>query len=391
MMNEGSLVISADGTVDDWTRYYPNTVPKPVDMLLGLAGTLPCGAVETALWLAIGWMALYAGIRAAGIGFPGLLSGVFLGTSPVFLNLCLTRSPAVPFMALILLGSRSGSPGASSLASLVRPEGFIYGIRDFLERRSPGALAVMAVSLAIWILLNAGACGDLLWTAREVKYCVAAMDYATPNPVTFPPWLLLRTVAVLGPVFAAALMADFGRWRLAAPAGINLVLLWAGLALGSLVLPRYADQVILLAVPFCAGRAGTLFPGVNRALLSVLCLAGGLFVWPETLDIWRTESMLDRGLASAADRLPEGRVAANELVIPRLALLRSRESYPEGYVALDRAVWEGAGEEDLLRQGVTSIVVFRDDFYLSEHAREWLDSLSGRIPVITLPLPAVTP
>lgn len=391
LADEGSLVISPDGTVNDWTMYYPNTVPKPGDLLLGLLGNLPWKAPETVIWLAVAWMALFAGVRAAGEGFPGLLAGVFLGTNPVFLNLCLARSPAVPFMALILWGCRRGSPGASALASLVRPEGFIYGVRDFLERRSPWALAVMAVSLAFWILLNAGACGDLLWTAREVRYCVAAMDYDTPNPVTFPSWLLLRVITVLGPVFGAALLVDFRRWRLAVPAGINVFLLWTGLVMGSLVLPRYADQVILLAVPFCAGRTGSLFPGVNRALLAALCLAGGIFAWPETLDSWRTEAMLDRGLASAAGRLPEGRVAANELVIPRLALLRSRVSYPEGYVALDRAVWEGAGEEDLLRQGVTSIVVFMDDFYLSDHAAKWLDSLSGSIPVITIPGPGETP
>ena len=384
---EGSLEISRDGVVDDWNRYYPNTVPKPGELLLGLAGNLPGKAPETVLRLMISWAALFAVIRAAGKGFQGLLAGLFLGTSPVFLNLSLTGSPAIPFMALILWGS----PEASALASLVRPEGFIYGVRDFLASRSRRALTMMAASLALWALLNAGACGDILWSAREVKYCVAAMGYATPNPVTFPPWLLLRTIAVLGPVFGAVLLADAGRWRQAVPAGINLALLWAGLIMGSLVLPRYADQVILLSVPFCAGRTVSLFPRTNRALLTAICLAGAALTWPETLESWRTEALLDRGLTSTAGLLPEGRVAANELVIPRLALLTDRRYFPDGYVALDRAVWEGAGEDDLLRRGVTSIVVFRNDFYLSDHAARWLDSLSGGIPVVAIPGPGESP
>gem|GEM_PF-7021265 len=70
--------------------------------------------------------------------------------------------------------------------------------------------------------------------------------------------------------------------------------------------------------------------------------------------------------------------------LPRLALLDGGRSFPERYIALDKAVWEGAGEDDLLNHGVTAIVIFRDDFYLSDHAGAWIETLSGRIPLFDI-------
>lgn len=379
LLREGSLVISPDGVVNDWGAYYPNTVPKPGDLLLSIAGALTGGTAESLIWLGLGWAVLLFAARAAGQR-GRVLTGVFLGLNPVFLNLCLARSPAIPFMALIFLGSAADSPVALAFSSLVRPEGFIYAGWRIRGKWKTPALALLLVSGAAWVWLNAGACGDLFWSGREVRYCVAAMGYGTPGVVTYPPWLLLRAVAVLGPLPLSVLMARIGEWDLRHPVGLNLLLLWAGLAFGSLVLPRYADQIILLAVPFAMNSVMKAFPR-RPAMIAALCLAGAVTPWWETAGSIRTEMRLNTGLEAIAPMLPDGMVAANELVVPRLALLGDGADYPGRFVALDRAVWEGADEDSLLARGVTSIVIFHRDFYLSEHGREWLGTLSGRIPV----------
>jgi len=113
LLREGSLSISPDGVVDDWKAFYPNTVPKPADLFLGVMGTLSGPFLEGMLWTALSWAAIFGAIKAAGGGLPGTATGVFLGLNPVFLNLCITRSPAVPFMALITLASRAIPPQRS--------------------------------------------------------------------------------------------------------------------------------------------------------------------------------------------------------------------------------------------------------------------------------------
>jgi hypothetical protein len=384
LVREGRLSISPDGVVDDWRSFYPNTVPKPGDLFLGVAGILSGPFIEGVLWLALSWAAVFGAMNAAGGVLPGALTGVFLGLNPVFLNLCITRSPAVPFLALLFLGTARNSPAAFALSSMVRPEGFIFGLWQALRKRSFPAILIMALSAGMWALLNSLACGDLFWSGREVRYCVAAMGYGTPNVVTYPPWLLLRAVTVLGPLPLAALLSRAKGWELGRPVLLNLLFLWAGLAFGSLVLPRYADQVLLLAVPFAMGALLDSFRGKGRVVAIALCMVGAALPWADTVDSWRTETALDRNLGAVSASLPDGVIAANELVVPRLAILEYGMGYPERYVALDRAVWEGVGEDDLLAHGVTAIVIFRDDFYLSDHAAAWMETLSGRIPVFDI-------
>jgi len=387
LLREGSLSISPDGVVDDWRAFYPNTVPKPADLFLGVMGTLSGPFLEGMLWTALSWAAIFGAIKAAGGGLPGTATGVFLGLNPVFLNLCITRSPAVPFMALIYLGVSGNSPAAFALSSLVRPEGFIFGVWKALRARSFKAVPILVLSAGVWALLNSQACGDLFWSGREVRYCVAAMGYGTPNVITYVPWLFLRAVAVLGPLPLAALLCRAASWDLGRPVLLNFLFLWVGLAFGSLVLPRYADQILLLAVPFAMGAVLGSFRSMGPVAAVALCLLGSSLPWADTIDSWGTEAALDRNLGAVSASLPDGIIAANELVIPRLAILDGGRGYPERYVALDRAVWEGAGEDDLLGHGVTAIVIFRDDFYLSDHAAAWIDTLSGRIPLFDISPP----
>lgn len=384
LVREGGLSISPDGVVDDWRSFYPNTVPKPGDLFLGVIGVLSGPLLEGMVWFVLSWAVIFGAIKAAGGGLPGAVAGAFLGVNPVFLNLCITRSPAVPFMALLFLGAYRGSPAAFALSSMVRPEGFIFGVWKALGQRSFPAILIMALSAAMWSLVNILACGDLFWSGREVRYCVAAMGYDTPNVVTYLPWLLLRAVTVLGPLPLAALLSRAERWELLRPVVLNLLFLWAGLAFGSLVLPRYADQVLLLAVPFAMGAVLDSFRGKSRVAALALCIAGATLPWADTIASWRTETALDGNLGAVLASLPEGVIAANELVVPRLAVLDDGRGYPERYVALDRAVWEGAGEDELQAHGVTAIVIFRDDFYLSDHAAAWIETLSGRIPVFDI-------
>ncbi|MFO7627120.1 MAG: hypothetical protein R6V62_07675 [Candidatus Fermentibacteraceae bacterium] len=384
LVREGSLSISPDGVVDDWRAFYPNTVPKPGDLFLGVAGILSGQFIEGIVWFGFAWAVIFGAMRAAGGRMAGALTGVFLGVNPVFLNLSITRSPAVPFLALLFLGTSSNSSAAFALSSLVRPEGFIFGVWKALRKKSCPAILIMALSAGLWALVNTLACGDLFWSGREVRYCVSAMGYETPNVVTYLPWLLLRAVAVLGPLPLAALLSRASGWELRRPVLLNLLFLWAGLLFGGLVLPRYADQVLLLAVPFAMGAVLDSFRGKSRVAAVALCLAGAALPWADTIDSWRTEMALDQDLRAVSALLPDGMIAANELVVPRLAILDSGRGFPERYVALDRAVWEGAGENDLLAHGVTAIVIFRDDFYLSDHAEAWVKTLSGRIPLFDI-------
>lgn len=384
LVREGSLSISPDGVFDDWRAFYPNTVPKPGDLFLGVVGILSGPFIEGMLWLGLSWAVVFGAMKTAGGRSPGALTGVFLGVNPVFLNLCITRSPAVPFLALLFLGTSRNSSAAFALSSMVRPEGFIFGVWQAHRNRSFPAFLIIALSAGLWAMINTLACGDLFWSGRQIRYCVTSMGYETPNVVTYIPWLLLRAVAVLGPLPLAVLLTRLVKWELRFPVLYNFLLLWAGLAYGSLVLPRYADQVLLLAIPFTMSAVLDCFRDKGRVVAVALCITGAALPWTETLDSWRTESALDRNLRAVSASLPEGIIAANELVAPRLAQLDQGRGFPERYIALDKAVWEGATEDDLLNHGVTAIVIFRDDFYLSDHAKAWIETLSGRIPVFDI-------
>lgn len=384
IVETGRLTISRNGVVDDWRLFYPNTVPKPGDLALSLAGVITGPDAETALWLILAWVALLGGMGAASGKAPSILTGVFLGVNPVFLNLCITRSPGIPFLALVFLGAGARGGAAAALASLVRPEGFIYGAWRLISGNRRTVVILLAVSAGAWAALNALAAGDIFWSGREVRHCVAAMAYRTPNLVTFPPWVLLRAVMVLGPLPMAVLSGRLGRWNLRWPVALNLLFLWIGLGFGSLVLPRYTDQVFLLAVPFTMTGAFRLFRRIPGTALAALCLMGALIPWGETLGSWRTELFLRERMPGVARALPGGVIAANELIVPGLALLTGVWDPGGRFVALDRAVWEGAGADDLKALGVTAIVTFDDDFYMSCHAREWLSALDGGIPLIPI-------
>ncbi len=146
--------------------------------------------------------------------------------------------------------------------------------------------------------------------------------------------------------------------------------------MGSLVLPRYIDQLFLLAAPFVFMEIWRLFSGKTRA-------GGGgrgpcfpSFQWVATLPEFREYAEVREFYSEV--RLPEeGVIAANELLIPGIALNNSI-SDPRGiFVSSDRAAWEGASREDLRAHGVSGIVVLEKGIYYPGHTQEWLETMNG--------------
>lgn len=376
--------ISVDAAVDDCSIYYPDTVPKPAQLLLvTLAELAGGGAAHAILRILLAAAAVLAaasvGMRTAGGPRGAVAAGLVIGLHPAFVLLALGGSPSIPFLALLFLSN----PLSCSAAAFFRPEGAAYAAVALLRRRSPAAIAVLAAALLSWPVVNLLMAGSATWSAREVIYAVAAMPFPTPGPVGFWPWAALRGLLVAGPVLLVSLLLRIRSWPHAPAAGIHLLMLCLSLAAGSLALPRYVDQIFLLSIPWALGALGdfTVRLGGRRAVaVTWLALAGTTGLWAETAGAIRSESLLGRELDRTGSEGFEGRLAANELLVPRIALAAGILDPSERFVALDRMIYEG---REPLELGVGRIVVCTYGIYLPARTSDWLAEDHG-VPVDTI-------
>jgi hypothetical protein len=377
LLHTGSLVISPTGIVDNWQNYYPNTVPKPIELVVGFI-RMPGGIFYRSIVVFLtAIMVVVALWNSAGRGQSGLEAALFLGFNPVFLFLVVTSSSAILFLgSMFLLQSKNRSGTGAVLASLARPEGFIYSGYHSLKNRNWKLLSVLAFIAAGWLVFYRTSCGSFTWAADEVKYSVAAMAYPTANPVTFFPWAALRSVLVLGAPVAAALFLSFRKWKLHVPFSTNFLLLAVSLAMGSLVLPRYIDQLFLLAVPFVFFEIHRLFNGRIRTAVAVTAILFPSFQWISTVPEIRQYMRLREAYCSF--ELPEeGLTAANELLIPGFCLNLGIDDPSEMFVSVDKAAWSNASELSLTKLGVTRIVILDDGVYFPEHTARWLETVNS--------------
>ncbi len=375
LINRGSLVISEHGTFDDWKLYYPNTVPKPAELVIGFLRA-PGGTIyQSGITLLTAMLVLAAARYAAGGGRTGAEAALFLGLNPVFIILCLRGNPAIPFLGgMFLLQSKASTTGAL-LASLARPEGFIYSGFLCLRHKNWKLLPMLAAAAAVWLVFHRITCGSFTWAADEVKFSVAAMAYPTPNAITFLPWAGLRSILILGAPAAAVLLNGFKRWQLRVPFALNFLLLGVSLAMGSLVLPRYIDQLFLLAIPFIFIETARITTGKKHTLLVIAMLVFPSLQWIGTVPEIK-EYVILREVYSSFQMPEEGIVAANELLIPGLCL-GSNIVDPSGrFVSVDKAAWAHASEADLTESGVTRVVIVPRGVYFPIHTEEWLEEIT---------------
>lgn len=376
LLESGSLIISDNGVTDDWRIYYPNTVPKPVELVTGILrypGSNTSHGILTFITAAFVLAAVY---HAAGTGTDGTRAAIYLGLNPVFIFLAVRGNPAIPFMgAVFLLQTVKGNTAGTLIAALSRPEGFIYGGWSCLKKRNWKLMVMLGVIAGIWLAFHRITCGSFTWTSEEVKYSVAAMDYPTPNPITFLPWAGLRSILILGAPAAAVLYTGFKRWELRVPYVMNFALLTLSLAFGSLVLPRYIDQIFLLATPFIFIETGRLFNGKRGRAAAAALILFPAFQWlatiPEIAQYIRVRDFYEEVI------LPDsGVTAANELLIPGIAL-ENGINEPRGlFVSSDRAAWEEASEADLKEFGVTGIIVLEEGIYFPVHTENWIRTIT---------------
>ncbi|MCD6587175.1 MAG: hypothetical protein J7K88_01350 [Candidatus Fermentibacteraceae bacterium] len=377
LVHTGRLVISHNGVFDDWQIYYPNTVPKPLELIMGFI-RMPGGIFYRSIVVFLtAFMVVAAVWNSAGRGQAGLEAALFLGFNPVFLLLAVTSSSAVLFLgSIFLLQSNNRSGIGAVMASLARPEGFIYSGYHSLKNRKWKLLAILAVIAAGWLVFHRTSCGSFTWAADEVRYSVAAMAYPTANPVTFFPWAALRLVLVLGAPVAAVLFLCFRKWQLHWPFTANFLLLAISLVMGSLVLPRYVDQLFLLAVPFVFIEIHRLFNGRIRTAVSVAVILFPSVQWISTVPEIKQYMRLREAYESF--ELPEqGLTAANELLIPGFCLNLGIDDPSELFVSVDKAAWSNASESSLAERGVTRIVIFDEGVYFPEHTARWLETVEN--------------
>jgi hypothetical protein len=383
ILDSGSVQISVDARWDDCSIYYPNTVPKPAQLLQLLAGELAGGtAAHAILRVILAFAAVAMASRAVmrSSASPGvtLFAGLALGLNPAFVSLARSGSPSIPFLALLFI------PGATAAlaACLVRPEGFLYAAADAVSRRKWWILAALLPIASAWPLLNAWMAGNPFWSALEVRYNVAAMPFETPGPLGFWPWAAGRAFLVMGPLLLAALLLRPRSWPKLAGGLAHLALLFFSLLLGSLALPRYVDQVFLLALPWAvmAAAAIPLPRRIPRRLAAAAAFAGALILWPSALRSMLEEHRIALRLAEEGRAGWEGRLAINELLVPGIALAAGIDDPRFAFVAVDRMIYEGRHPADL---EVTRIVVVPGTEYLPDRTALWLDAHPG-LPVDTL-------
>ena len=377
LLDHGEITIAEDGVCHDPSLYWPNTVPKPLPLLLSIpaAGLGGAGTLQ-ALWIVMGFLALVGaarlGMRIAGPGAAWICS-LGLGLNPAWVMLVLRCRPAAVLIGIVVALPAGRASALDPLAALVRPEGiFVAGWRA-LRSRSATTWLLLIAAVAVWPALNLAASGDPLWSAREVRVAVEQMAYPTPGPATYPLLLGRRLFLVAGPVLALVLLRFYRRWPLWVPVSAYAALLWVSLAGGSLVLPRYLDPLVLMAVPWSAAvlwRMTRGWPGRVRLGVAGLALASACTLWPSALGAWRSELDLQRSLEDLGFRGWEGRLAVTELLVPRIAESAGLTDLSAGFVALDRAAWKDADLDDM---GVGSVAVFPHTPYLPEHTREYLE------------------
>lgn len=375
LINTGRLSISENGVFDDWKLYYPNTVPKPVELITGIVRAGGGVFFHSAVVLLTSLLVLLAGWYASGGGREGVETAIYLGFNPVFIYLCLVSSPAVPFIgAMFLLQSTSGSGAGAVIASLSRPEGFIYSIHHCIAKKKWKLLILPGAVCLGWLVFHRYTCGSFFWAVKEVKYTVSAMGYSTPGPLTFLPWAGLRLILILGAPAAAVLLFSFRRWQMRIPFSLNFLLLAASLFMGSLVLPRYIDQLFLMAAPFIFLETHRYFSGRRRTFAVIAMILFPSFQWVGTFPEIRQEERV-RTFYETFEFPSAGVTAVNELLIPGICLSRNIDDPGNLFVALDRAAWENATEEDLLQFGVSRIVIVPGGVYYPEHTEEWLQCI----------------
>jgi hypothetical protein len=323
-------------------------------------------------------MAALSALRASRSPATAAFAGFAFGLNPAFVSLASGGSPAIPFLALLL----SLSIPTALMAGLVRPEALIYAAADMISRRRWLLLPLLVPIAAAWPLLNLWMAGNPLWSALEVRYAVAAMPYETPGPLGFWLWAAGRALLVMGPIFLGALLLRPRSWpRLAGGLG-HLAFLSVSLLLGSLALPRYVDQISLLALPSAVVAAAALPvpPRIPRRLASAAAFAGAMVLWPGTLGSMAAEHRLAVQLDAEGAGGWTGRLAVNELLVPRIALAAGIDDPTTSFVALDRMVYEGRDPEEL---GVGRILVVPGSAYLPQRTAAWLEMHAG-LPVDTL-------
>lgn len=375
LINTGKLMISPNGTFDNWQIYYPNTVPKPLELLIGIVRS-PGGVLyHSAVTLLTALLVVVAVWNSAGRGRTGLEAALFLGFNPVFIFLCVRGNSAVLFLgAMFLLQSAGGSSTGALLASLIRPEGFIYGGYHILKNRKWKLLLLLGTVGIIWLAFHRITCGSFTWAADEVKFSVIAMDYPTANPVTFFPWAGLRSLLILGTPVAAIMFLTFRRWKLHIPFSANFLLLAVSLAMGSLVLPRYIDQLFLLATPFVFMEMGRLFKGRIRTSVVIAAVLLPSFQWISTVPEMKQYQRLREAYYSF--ELPEeGITATNELLVPGFCLSLGIDDPAGRFISIDKAVWSQASEAALREHGVTQVVIVPEGMYFPLHTEKWLETI----------------
>jgi hypothetical protein len=377
LINTGRLVISEHGIFNNWQLFYPNTVPKPLELLTGIIRAVGGVFFHSAIVLATSLLVLLAAWYSAGGGRTGIEAAFYLGFNPVFVFLCILSSPAVPFIgAMFLLQSTRGAGSGAILASLSRPEGFIYSIYHCISARKWKLLILAGATGLIWLALHRLVCGSFTWAAREVRYSVTAMDYTTPNFITFLPWAALRSVLILGAPAAAILFCSFRKWKLAVPFSLNFLLLAVSLAMGSLVLPRYIDQLFLLAAPFILIETGRIFTGHRRIIVTAVLILFPSFQWIETIpEIRQYESL--RNFYETFELPESGVIAVNELLVPGICISNGIDNPQNRFIAIDRAIFEGASEEDLTQFGVSQVVIIPWGVYYPKRTENWLGSIKN--------------
>lgn len=377
LINTGRLIISHQGTFDDWQIYYPNTVPKPLELLTGIIRGPGGIFYHSAITLLSALLVLAAAWYSAGRGRTGLETAFFLGLNPVFVFLCIRGNSAIPFLgAMFLLQSAKTSNAGAVIASLARPEGFIYSGYHCIRNRKWKLLALLGTIGIAWLAFHKITCGSFTWAADEVKFSVAAMDYPTANPVTFFPWAGLRSILILGAPAAALLLMTFRKWEQRTPFSLNFLLLAVSLAMGSLVLPRYIDQLFLIAAPFIFLEISRIFKGRTRTAVAIAVIMFPSFQWISTIpEISQYERLRE---AYRSFELPEeGITAANELLIPGFCLSLGIDDPAGGFISADKAAWSHASETALREFGVTQVVIVPEGVYFPPHTEEWLETINS--------------
>ncbi len=378
-LETGSPRIAEDGVFEDPSLYYPNTVPKPLPLLVSIPAAAAGGAsllqAEYLLFAFLGLLAAASlALRCGGGAVSAWWAALALGLNPAWVMLTLRCRPAVLLIALVLgAAGLSRLSLADPLSALTRPEGILVFAWRALRRRSPAGPAVLLAAMAAWPLLNLWAAGDPLWSAREVGLAVEQMDYPTPGPAGYPLLLAGRFFLVAGPVLGLALLRHIRSWPLAVPLAVWAAVLWISLAGGSLVLPRYLDPLVLLGLPWAVAALAGMTSGFERRVsTAVMALAVGasMTLWPSAISTWRRELGLQHSLEELGMRGWQGRLAVNELLVPRIAETAGITDLRGEFVALDRAAWEGA---DLEAMGVGRVAVVPGSVYLPTHTAVYME------------------